>query len=249
MGRRIAREHRPVVEPCERRELLSGITDVMSANGIAASMRAIALAAANGASNPSIALPQNQGPLLNPDGSVNNAALAPTGNATQHQFRKQQFKAHFVGTYTEGAGPTTDESKQVFIIGAGSTNQMLHADIQMLLVTPNDPGSPIGGVATIFDRNINTNSDAGFDISAPQTSQTIAGNGLPVFLNKVSVDVNISSGLYTEGYSVGSIRIRYIPSSKHTRGVLSQGKAVVTIYAQIYVPNASLILRNTNINP
>ncbi len=117
MERRIAREYRPVVEPCERRELLSGITDVMAANGIAASMRAIAEAAANARSIPSVAIPQNQGPLLNPDGSVNNAALAPTGNVTQFQFRKQKFKAHFVGTYTEGAGPTTDESKQVFITG------------------------------------------------------------------------------------------------------------------------------------
>jgi hypothetical protein len=249
MGRRIARLHRPVVEPCERRELLSGITDVMAANGIAASMRALAKAAANGSSIPSVAIPRNQGPLLNPDGSVNNAALAPTGNVTQHQFRKEQFRAHFVGTYTEGAGSTTDEARQVLITGAGSTNQMLHSDIQMLLVTPNDPSSPIGGVATIFDRNINTNSTAGFDLAAPQTSQTIARNGLPVFLNKVSVDVNISAGLYAEGYSVGSIRIHYIPSSKHTRGVLSQGKAVVTIYAQIYSANASLILRNANINP
>ncbi len=119
----------------------------------------------------------------------------------------------------------------------------------MLLVTPNNPSSPIGGVTTIFDRNINTNSNAGFDLATPQTSQTIGANGLPVFVNKVSVDVNISAGLYTEGYSVGSIRIRYIPSSKHTRGVLSQGKAVVTMYAQIYAPNASLVLRNTNINP
>ena len=120
----------------------------------------------------------------------------------------------------------------------------LHSDIQLLLVTPIDSSSPIGGVATIFDRNINTNSNAGFDIAAPQTSQTIGRNGLPVFLNKVSVDVNISSGLYTEGYSVGTVKIRYIPSSKHTRGVLSQGKAVVTMYAQIYAPNTSLILRN-----
>ena len=89
----------------------------------------------------------------------------------------------------------------------------------------------------------------GFDIAAPQTSQTIGRNGLPVFLNKVSVDVNISSGLYTEGYSVGTIRIRYIPSGKHTPGVLSQGKAIVTIHAQIYAPNASFILRNAHINP
>ena len=57
MGRRIAREHRPVVEQCERRDLLSGITDVMAGNSIAANMRAIASAARKSASNPSIAIP------------------------------------------------------------------------------------------------------------------------------------------------------------------------------------------------
>jgi hypothetical protein len=249
MGRRVARKHFPLIEECECRAFLSGITDVMAANGIAASMRSLAEAASRGPSIPSVAAPQNQGPLLNPDGSVNNAALAPTGNVTQRQFHKEQFKAHFIGTYTVGAGPTTDERNQVFITGAGSAKTMLHSDIQMLLVTPNDPNSPIGGVATIFDRNINSNSNAGFDIAGEQSSQSIGRNGLPVFLNKVSIDVNISSGLFTEGYSIGSIRVRYIPSGKQTRGVLSQGKAVVTLYARIYVPNASLLLRNTHINP
>ena len=70
-----------------------------------------------------------------------------------------------------------------------------------------------------------------------------------MYLNKVSVDVNISSGVYTEAYSVGTIKIRYIPSGKHTPGVLGQGKAIVTINAQIYTANASFILRNTHINP
>ena len=120
----------------------------------------------------------------------------------------------------------------------------------MLLVTPNDPSSPIGGVATIFDRNINTNSDAGFRHRGPaDIPRRSAGTACRLFLNKVSIDVNISAGLYTEGYSVGTVRIHYIPSGKHTRGVLGQGKAIVTIHAQIYAPNASLLLRNTHINP
>jgi hypothetical protein len=249
MKSRIARERRPVVEQFERRDLLSAITDVMAGNSVAANMRAIALAATRSPSNPSIALPQNQGPLLNPDGSVNNAALAPTGNLTQRQFRKEQFKARFVGTYTEGSGPTDADKNQVFITGAGNANTILHADIQLLIVTPIDPSSPIGGITTIFDRNINSNTSLGLDLASPQSSQTIGKNGLPVLLSKASVDVNVSSGVYTEGYSVGTIRIHYIPSGKHTRGVLSQGKAIVTIHAQIYSPNTSFILRNAHINP
>ena len=44
MGRRIARDRRPGVEQCERRDLLSGITAVMAGNSIAADMRALAAA-------------------------------------------------------------------------------------------------------------------------------------------------------------------------------------------------------------
>ena len=46
MGRRIARDRRPGVEQCERRELLSGITDVMAGKQHRANMRAIAATAA-----------------------------------------------------------------------------------------------------------------------------------------------------------------------------------------------------------
>ncbi len=249
MGRRIARDCRPGVEHYERRDLLSGITDVMASNGIAADLRAIASAAGRDFTSPSVAQPANQGPLLNPDGSVNNAALAPTGNLTKREFRREQFKARYVGTYTVGGGRTSTEKNQVFITAAGSANTILHSDIQLLIVTPIDPSSPIGGVTTIFDRNINSNTALGLDLASPQTSQTIGRDGLPVFLDKVSVDVNISSGVYTEGYSVGTIRIHYLPSDKHTPGVLSQGKAIVTIHAQIYTPNTSFILRNAHINP
>ena len=61
--------------------------------------------------------------------------------------------------------------------------------------------------------------------------------------------MNISSGAYVEAYSVGNISIKYIPNGKHTPGVFSQGKAIVTIHAQIYSANASFILRNANIDP
>ena len=78
--------------------------------------------------------------------------------------------AQFAGTYTVGAGRTSDEAIQTFITAAGTANTMLHADIQLLLVTPKDPSLPIGGVSAIFDRNLNTNTVLGFDESAPQSS-------------------------------------------------------------------------------
>jgi hypothetical protein len=251
MGRRIPRDLRPYIEEFERRELLSAITDLIAANSIATGRKAQS-SARTAFSSQSIALSANQGPLLNsgnPDNPINNQALAPTGTLTKRQQRKERFTAHFVGTYTVGAGVTSDQRIQTFITGVGSATTMLHSDIQMLLVTPNDTSSPIGGASAIFDRNLNSNTVLGLDLAAPQSSQNINGLGLPSLLPTVSVDVNSSSGTYDEAYSVGTVKIQYIPNGKHTRGVLSQGKAIVTIHAQIYAPNVDFILRNSNIDP
>jgi hypothetical protein len=239
------------MEEVELRELLSAITDLIAANSIAAGHKAQS-AASTAISSQSIAISANQGPLLNsnnPNNPINNQALAPTGTLTPRQQRKERFVAHFVGTYTVGAGVTSDQRIQTFIAAAGSANTMLHSDIQMLLVTPNDPSSPIGGASAIFDRNLNSNTVLGLDLAAPQSSQFINRLGLPSLLPTVSVDVNASSGTYDEAYSQGTIDVRYIPSGKHTRGVISQGKAIVTIHAQIYAPNVDFILRNANIDP
>ena len=114
---------------------------------------------------------------------------------------------------------------------------------------PRNTSLPIGGVSAIFDRNLNTNTALGLDVSAPQTSPYINRLGLPTFLPTVSLDVNLSSGTYDEGYAVGTMNIRYFPSGKRTPGVFSQGKAIVTIHAQIYTANVGFILRNANIDP
>ncbi len=255
MRPRNPRDLRPYLEQCEPLWLLSGITDVMAAAGIErAALNARAAAIAGGEpsaalSTQSIAVPQNQGPLLNPDGTINNQALAPTGTLTKREQKRERFTAQYVGTYKVGAGRTSDESLQTFITAAGSANTMLHSDIQLLLVTPKDTSLPIGGVAAIFDRNLNTNTVLGLDVASPQTAQYINRLGLPSLLPTVSVDVNLSSGTYDEAYAIGSINIRYIPSAKHTRGVISQGKAIVTIHAQIYTANVGFILRNANIDP
>lgn len=143
--------------------------------------------------------------------------------------------------------------RQTFITAAGTANTMLHSDIQMLLITPTDPTAQITGVSTIFDRNLNSNSALGFDLSAPAAA--VDRGGRPDFFSStvpdssVTIDANISAGLYVEAYSVGTINIHYLPSGKHTPGVLSQGKAIVTIHAQIYSAGASFILRNSNIDP
>ncbi len=243
MGRRIRRDRRLHIEQVERRELLSAITDIMVANSLTTGRQAQTNLSF---SSQSIAIPQNQGPLLNPDGTINNAALAPTGTLTSREKHREQFAARYVGTFTVGPGRTSDEANQVFITGAGSANTMLHSDIQMLLVTPTVSTGPIGGVTSIFDRNINSNTALGFDIAAPQGD--VDAGGRPNYFPTVSIDTNISSGIYVESYAVGTINIKYIPNGKHTPGVYSQGKAIVTIHAQIYAAGTSFILRNSGID-
>ncbi len=271
MGRRNRPSLRPDVELFERRELLSAITDVLAANSLRAGSHGPgarpALAGGgggdggagtgggqggSGASNfgASIQLGTetlNQGPLLNPDGSINNMALAPTGTPKPGELKRQQFTARFVGPYSVVPGRTSTQATQTLIQGGGTANTILHADIQIRLVQPNDASLPFGGVGSIFDRIINTNTVLGFDLAAPQ--QNVDSGGRPNHIPTVSIDINSSAGVYVESYGKGVMNIRYMPSNKRSPGVLSQGTAIVTMHMQIYAPNASFILRNVGLNP
>jgi hypothetical protein len=189
----------------------------------------------------------NQGPLLNPDGSINNMALAPTGTPKPGQLKRQQFTARFVGPYSVVPGRTSTQATQTLIQGGGTANTILHADIQIRLVKPTDPSLPFGGVGTIFDRNINSNTALGFDLAAPQ--QDVDRGGRPNRIPTVTIDVNASAGVYVESYGEGTINIRYLPSGRRTPGVLSEGTAIVTMHMNIYAPNASFLLRNVGLNP
>jgi hypothetical protein len=258
MARRIPHSRRLLVERLERRELLSVYTDVMSASSLAAARRtpSARLSPVSGTapgqsgtsksftpSPNSVAIAANQGPPA----IGTNLALTPTGTLTPREIRRERFVAQFSGTYTIGAGRTSTEALQTFITAAGTANTMRHCDIQLLIITPKDPTVQIGGTSVIYDRNLNSNTALSFDSLAPQ--QNVDRAGRPDHFTQVSLDVNASAGIYDGGYAQGVMNIRYIPSGKHTRGVISQGSVVVTIHAQVYTSNAAFILRNANINP
>src|SRR5262245_61747237 len=127
MGRRTRRGLRPDVELFERRELLSSITAVMAARGLRTGGQVPgarpALGGGSGSGSAggsggsgsssfasSLSLDGstlNQGPVLNPDGTINNMALAPTGNPKPGELKRQQFKARFVGPYSVVPGRTS----------------------------------------------------------------------------------------------------------------------------------------------
>jgi hypothetical protein len=258
MRRRIARNWRPLVEPCERRALLSVITDVMAANAMAGRRQSLTASLSQSAgsifnqtggggsfvpSTQSIAIPANQGP---PQVGVN-LALTPTGTLTHRQLRREMFTADFKGTYTVGAGRTSTESTQTVVTAVGSANTMIHCDIQMLMITPKDRSAPIGGVCGIFDRNLNSNTSLGLDLLTSQ--QNVDRGGRPDHFPSVTADVNFSAGVYVGSYAQGVVNIRYVPSGKREPGVFEHGTAYVKIHAQIYTSAANFILRNAGIDP
>jgi hypothetical protein len=247
MGRRIRRGLRPNLELFEPRVLLSAITDIQAANSLVAASGS----SGSGTFPSSVSLggnTLNQGPLLNANGTINNMAIAPTGTPKPGELKSLKFTARYVGPYSVVPGKTNTQALQTLIQGTGTANTMLHSDIQMRLVTPTNSSLPIGGVTSIFDRNINTNTVLGLDLSAPQSDVDNAGR--PDVIPTMTIDANISSGAYVEGYSQGIITIRYIPGGRRTiPGAISQGTAIVTIHADIYSANASLLLRNTSLDP
>lgn len=250
MRHRVHRGIRPGLEPFETRALLSGILTVMATTPLHSTRRLSTQAAAMDGSvlvanrfvpsGTSIALPTNQGP------QGTNLALTPTGNLTRRELKREQFSATFTGKYAVGPGRTDTESQVTLIRGAGGSNQFLHGDLQIQIVKPTDPTVPFGGVLAIFDRNINSNSALGLDLTAPQGDADAAGRPNALSL---SLDTNESSGVYDEGYAQGIVSIRYLPSARKTPGVISQGTAVVKIRAQIYTTGVDFILANSNINP
>lgn len=225
---------RPVVEACERLTLPSGILAVMASTPSRHANYPI--------STSSIALPNNQGPR------GTNLALTPTGTPTAQELRHERFTATFIGTYSIGPGNFSSEASQMRFNGAGGANTILHGDIQMLIVTPKDPSTPLGGVLSIFDRNINSNSVLGLDLNAPQTPTHVDSTGRPNNVS-VSLDVNTSAGLYAEGYATGNLTITYLSGGRATRSGYRHGKAIVRINAQVYSSRTNFILANANIDP
>jgi hypothetical protein len=247
MRQRLTRDRRPCVEECEHRSLLSTVLDLMAANSLATERQVSILSTSrNGGfalSPTSIAVPGNQGP---PPGGTN-LAITPTGTLTPRQLKIERFSASFAGPYTIGPGRTSTEALTTFITGRGSASTIIHGDIQLLIVTPKDPTMQIGGIAAIFDRNLNSNTVLGLDLLAPH--QNVDHAGRPNLFPSVALDVNASAGVYSQGFAQGVLSIRYIPSGKHTPGVISQGTAIVTIHAQIYSTRTAFILRNANLDP
>ena len=115
-----------------------------------------------------------------------------------------------------GRARYSDETSLIHINGAGRSTYFLHGDIQLGAVVPTDLSRPTSGVATSFDKNINTNSVFGFDLYGSTADLDAAGR--PTHFT-AATDVNISSGTFVEAQSTATVDIKYFPDGKaHPEG-------------------------------
>ncbi len=190
-----------------------------------------------------------------PNGQVNQA-ITPTGTPTARESRRETFHASFVGQYTVGPGRFSTEASSFYFRGVGRTSSVLHDDIQIRIINPTNLASPSTGATALFDRNLDSNSDLGFDLYA--LPQNVDRLGRPTKLTLYSLDVNISAGNYVEGLAQGTMTIHYgkvpptphfAPSTHRLPGARSQGSASVVINAQVYGMQVAFALRNVDYNP
>lgn len=181
-------------------------------------------------------------------GEPTNLLINPTGTPTSHQQARQHFGAKFSGAYTVGPGRFSSEAQQLYFRGVGGSNQFLHGDTQLRLITPIDPTLPITGEITMFDRNLNSNSSLGLDLVA-DPSTGVDRFGRPTHLTVYQLDPNISAGVYVEGRASGTVDITYLTSDRRNHRGVGQGRAIVTVRALVYSLGTSFILTNADINP
>jgi hypothetical protein len=226
MGRKHRRFIPSAVERFESRELLSGLVASL------AHLPAVSVKA-SGSDN----------------GNTRNEFLNPTGQPTTHERVRQQVRFIFKGSFIQGRGRFDYQASQLLIRGVGTSNFFLHGDVQIGIGVPTDPTKPVTGVVSAFDRNVNSNSGFGFDLTGSTASLDRAGRPTQFTF---TVDQNISSGLFVEGQTPGqlgvpgqeqdTVSIRYIPNGRRSPGVLSQGQAIVLIKGPVYTLGVNNIL-------
>ena len=231
IGRRGRRAHRnpvaarPIVERFEAIQLLSGVIASLhpaTSHGTGKSTLAAALSTPP---SPGADAVNNQ--FVNPP----TAFTPPLGQPTAKEQKREMFRGTFIGTYIIGGPRFTNQTATISIQAAGTSTAFLHGDIQVGIVTyPNS--QPAYGQSTSYDRNINSNAALGLDLTG---TGAVDREGRPTAFS-FAIDDNASAGTFDEA-TAGSnalMTIKYISNGKAGKGVLDQGKAIVTVTGDIY---------------
>lgn len=187
------RAARPGVEGVEARELLSGLLNVLSVSQpSSAQLLGVIMAKVMGGGTPNQPPPPSPYPLLG------------QGQASPQEIKRETFKAYFAGPFFIGPGRFSDQASTIYIRGIGGTNQFLHGDFNMAVVTPIDPATPRFGAAVLNDKSTQTSGIIGLDLVAT----AVDSRGRPTHLSFES-DQNIYSGIYFINKSSGTVDIKY----------------------------------------
>ena len=149
---------------------------------------------------PRVAMPLNQ--ARRPD--RHNIGLAPTGTSKPGELKREQFTGDVRRALQRRARAATTQAIQILIGAPGPPTRCCTAISRSGSSRPRIPALPIGGVGTIFDRNINTNTALGLDL--PRRSRPSTAAGVRTTSDSVTIDVNISSGSYVEPTAQGAMK-------------------------------------------
>lgn len=213
------------------RQLPSGILATMATSADYATKGRALKAQATGATTTAFQSPTNAA----------TAFVSPTGRPTRATRQQTLFLARFEGPYGTGAGRTSTESLQLYLRGAGGSNQFLHGSIQLRYVVSRLPDQAPVGVAVMLDRNINNGSQLGLDLTAVPGQIDQQGR---VRKFTWTIDSNYSSGYYSSAAGQGTLTVRYGPLPPGRSGAAS-----VAIRGQILSGNVSMQTTNSNLDP
>ncbi len=172
------------------------------------------------------------------------APLIPgQGQPTPQELRRETFTASFTGPYSIGPGRFSDQSQVAYFRGVGGSNQFLHGDFEMGIVTPAASGTPLSGGLVMNDKSTNTGAILGLDLAADPS--TLDSRNRPTSLS-LSADSNIYSGIYFINTSSGTVSIRYHSYHRNGRGVAT-GVATVTVEGLVYTSGLTSPIRNSDL--
>lgn len=146
---------------------------------------------------------------------------------------KFAFTGLFRGSFTTGPSLFKDQAAQTFIRGAGMTSQTLHANTQIALYTPSDPGASTTGLVGIFDKNVaNTGNQVFLTLTGDPTSVDRAGRP-----TKFTWTAGDGAGGFGGATGEGTMEVSYNPGRKIPRGATGAGSASVIIRGVIVTDN------------
>jgi hypothetical protein len=204
MDRRARVRLRPAFDCIESRELLSAIVAVLRGHPDGTPSLQAMIAAQQTSPNPNS--PHSTPPVV-----------PGSGLPTLKERARIAFHAAFSGPSHSVVGRYTDQSRDLFFRGLGTSSQFIHGDFQMQIVLPANPAVPITGAVYMQDRNINSSGAIAFDLVADPMS--LDRRGRPTRLTFTG-DPNIYSGVDYANTSNGTVTIRYF---KDTAAVFFKG--------------------------